>query len=389
MKQGLIAVSVVAATLAVSGCKIEPDWERKISAANPDEQRVEWLKDMRALDSGNVLTAIETIIPGVNRNVDVLLAEVDRRGDVVWQRVYDLGENESIAELKVRGDRRYLLVNTPEGSTVLLALSAGGEVLWTHRYQDGQARSLEVVANRIYITGQRTQVLSDAGTLLLSMDHQGERFWDVEVGLLGDFYLAGAEGTAAYDARGNQLWYQAANVSAASQQVDLLWREGVLFVARSQPEQGIASLSRLNVLTGEEEWYVASEAPSWRLNVDVGPVLLESADNGDLLLVQSYAQGRQISAYNERYGKLHWSERKDTGVVRDIARLESGDLVVTGSGVSELYDAEGNRYAWSLAGGEPESTTGEVEVVGSHIIAGGSYYRDGEVAVYLTHFNNP
>jgi|GEM_PF-6310397 len=386
MKTGFTIMAMGIAALTLSACKIDSDWERNVSAQQNNEQRVEWLKDMQALSNGNVLVGVETIAVGANRSVDTLLSELDKQGNTVWQQVFDLGENENIAQLLVSGDNYYVLVNTPDGKTNLLAVNAQGQQRWLYSYQDGMARSMQLIADKIYITGKRTQVLDTSGKMLVDI-HQGEQTWAVEVGLMGDFYVAGAKGVTAYDTQGNQLWFLANTESGLSQQVDLVWQAGALYLAVSEMQGSKAWLKKVNTFLGTAEWQRIIASPSSGSNLLEGPVLMEAPETGNVVLVQSYERGRQLTMLDNR-GRTQWQAQQDSGVARDVAINDDDELIVTGNGATEQFSMQGERLAWASLSGSVQSTTGEVEVFGKSIYVGASIYRDGKIQAVVAHYTD-
>ena len=388
MNKGFILVVAVLgiSALTLSGCKIESDWERSISAQQADEARVEWLKSMKAMDNGNVIAAIETIVIGPNRKVNILLSELDSSGNNIWLKEFDLGDNESIADLLVSNSGAYVLINMPNGSTKILALTAQGEKRWVYAYQDGYARSMKLISDKLYITGKRTQVVSDQGELLVDV-HQSDQTWAVETGLLGQFYVAGAKGLSGYDSQGNQLWFVANDEKDLSQQVDLTWQAGALYLAVSSPQSGAAWLKQVNTHLGKVEWSQKVESPAGGLNSLEGPVLMEAAETEHLLLVQSYQHGRQVTMLDNR-GHVQWQASQDSGIVRDTAMNRKGDILISGNGITEQYDQQGSRIAWSSVSGQAQSTTGEVEAVGDSIYVGASVYRNGSIQAVVSHYTD-
>jgi hypothetical protein len=386
MKTGFTIMAMGIAALTLSACKIDSDWERNVSAQQNNEQRVEWLKDMQALSNGNVLVGVETIAVGANRSVDTLLSELDKQGNTVWQQVFDLGENENIAQLLVSGENYYALVNTPDGKTNLLAVNAQGQQRWLYSYQDGMARSMQLIADKIYITGKRTQVLDTSGKMLVDI-HQSEQTWAVEVGLMGDFYVAGAKGVTAYDTQGNQLWFLANTESGLSQQVDLVWQAGALYLAVSEMQGSKAWLKKVNTFLGTAEWQRMITSPSSGSNLLEGPVLMEAPETGNVVLVQSYERGRQLTMLDNR-GRTQWQAQQDSGVARDVAINEDDELIVTGNGATEQFSMQGERLAWASLSGSVQSTTGEVEVFGKSIYVGASIYRDGKIQAVVAHYTD-
>lgn len=382
----LSAVMVCLASLVLSACKIDADWERSVSAKENDEQRVEWLKDMQALANGNVLVAVETIVVGANRSVDVLLLELDTQGDTVWSNVFDLGENENIAQLLIAGEKAYLLVNTPNGKTRLLAINKQGQQRWVYSYQDGSARSMQIIADKIYVTGKRTQVLNTQGVLLVDI-HQSEQTWSIEVGLLGDFYVAGAKGINAYDVDGNQLWYLANAEKGLNQQLDLSWQAGALYLAISEMQGGKAWLKKINIFQGIVEWQRVIGLPSTSNNLLTGPVLLKAPETAHIVLVQSYGKGRQLTQFDSR-GRIQWQAEQDSSFVRDVAINDNGELLVTGNATTEQFDLQGDRLVWAKLSGATQSTTGEVEVSGDSIYVGTSVYRGGKIQAVVAHYTD-
>jgi hypothetical protein len=386
MKTGFTIMAMGIAALTLSACKIDSDWERNVSAQQNNEQRVEWLKDMQALSNGNVLVGVETIAVGANRSVDTLLSELDKQGNTVWQQLFDLGENENIAQLLVSGENYYALVNTPDGKTNLLAVNAQGQQRWLYSYQDGMARSMQLIADKIYITGKRTQVLDTSGKMLVDI-HQSEQTWAVEVGLMGDFYVAGAKGVTAYDTQGNQLWFLANTESGLSQQVDLVWQAGALYLAVSEMQGSKAWLKKVNTFLGTAEWQRMITSPSSGSNLLEGPVLMEAPETGNVVLVQSYERGRQLTMLDNR-GRTQWQAQQDSGVARDVAINEDDELIVTGNGATEQFSMQGERLAWASLSGSVQSTTGEVEVFGKSIYVGASIYRDGKIQAVVAHYTD-
>jgi hypothetical protein len=386
MKTGFTIMAMGIAALTLSACKIDSDWERNVSAQQNNEQRVEWLKDMQALSNGNVLVGVETIAVGANRSVDTLLSELDKQGNTVWQQLFDLGENENIAQLLVSGENYYALVNTPDGKTNLLAVNAQGQQRWLYSYQDGMARSMQLIADKIYITGKRTQVLDTSGKMLVDI-HQSEQTWAVEVGLMGDFYVAGAKGVTAYDTQGNQLWFLANTESGLSQQVDLVWQAGALYLAVSEMQGSKAWLKKVNTFLGTAEWQRMITSPSSGSNLLEGPVLMEAPETGNVVLVQSYERGRQLTMLDNR-GRTQWQAQQDSGVARDVAINDDDELIVTGNGATEQFSMQGERLAWASLSGSVQSTTGEVEVFGKSIYVGASIYRDGKIQAVVAHYTD-
>ena len=380
------AVAIGLACLSLSACKLDADWERSVSAQVNNEQRVEWLKDMQALANGNVLVAVETIVVGANRKVDILLSELDKQGDTVWSKVFDLGQNEGIAQLLVAQEQAYLLVNTPSGKSRLLAVNKQGQQRWVYSYQDGSARSMQLIGDRIYITGKRTQVLNTKGKLLLDI-HQREQTWAVEVGLLGDFYVASAKAVHAYDVDGNQLWHLAHAEQGLSQQLDLSWQAGALYLALSEMQGGKAWLKKINIFDGEVEWQRRIESPSTSDNLLSGPVLIKAPQTAHIVLVQSYARGRQLTQLDSR-GRIQWQAEQDSGFARDLAINAKGELLVTGNGSTEQFDLQGNRLLWAKLSGAVQSTTGQIAVSKDSIYVGASIYREAKTQAVVAHYTD-
>lgn len=386
MKTGFTIMAMGIAALTLSACKIDADWERSVSAHKDNEQRVEWLKEMQALPNGNVLVGVETILVGANRSVDVLLSELDKQGNTLWQKVFDLGENENIAQLLVSGDNYYVLINNPDGKTRLLAINAQGEQRWVYSYQDGTARSMQLIADKVYITGKRTQVLDTGGNMLVDV-HQSEQTWAIEVGLMGEFYVAGAKGMTAYDSQGNQLWFLENTEPGLSQQVDLIWQAGALYLAVSEMQGSQAWLKKVNTFLGTAEWQRMILSPSKGSNALEGPVLMEAPETGNVVLVQSYERGRQLTMLDNR-GRTQWQAQQDSGIARDVAINADDELVVTGNGATEQFSMQGERLAWASLSGSVQSTTGEVEVSGKSIYVGASIYRDGKIQAVVAHYTD-
>lgn len=391
MLKKIIGISLVALSAStLSACKISADWERTVSAQLSNENRVEWLQDMKTTSRGTAVVAVQTIATGANRTVDILLSELDASGHALWQEVFDLGENERVSQLLTRDQNYYVLSNTPNGESQLLAVNTQGQQQWLYRYQDGVARSMKRIGDKLYITGKRTQVLNSQGQLLIDI-HQDEATWAIETGLLGDFYVASTQGVSAYDARGNQLWFKALPQRDLSLQLDLMWQAGALYLASVEQDSGKAWITKVNTHSGTFEWQQAVSSPAQGFNSLLGPVLMAAPATGHILLVQSYDRGRQITQLSHA-GDVQWQARQEGGIARDVALNADDELLITGSGITEQFATQGSdrgqRIAWANLAGQAQETTGEIEVSGKSIYVGASVYRDGRIQAVITHYTD-
>ena len=285
-------IACIAGAIALSACQIEADWERYLGVNNPEESRIEWLNAMEAGPDQQILSATKTIITGFDRNVDIHLAALNTSGTILWEKLVDLGIDESVAAMQALSDGWILALNDIDGSSKLVRINATGNIVWSETLTDGKLRDVQVANNQIYATGVNTYVYDLSANLITQVDPIGETSWRVEPLQGGQFLVSGHAATSRYDAQGNVLW-SVSHVDGLAQQADILVLNNTVNVVHEYYNEDYALVQQFDLDSGASQWSRTLGLPANGSFSIHGPASLIEL-GGDMIVMLSNPSNRKF-----------------------------------------------------------------------------------------------
>lgn len=391
---------VMGLVIFVAACvsQVNPIWETYFSTTN-NKNNIEWLKSSTMDNNGDMVFTGSSIITGSVRTEDGLLFKYDQNGNQIWFSTFDF----SLADGSVTSDEKLLdsvldqngniysvgqrriktATSTQPGSFVLKA-DQDGQLLWiTEISQDQDAFDIEIFEGSIYVTGNKTQRLSFSGKIKLEIPHT-ERAWDLEVDTRGNIYVAGQDGLKKYSSQGELIWQQQHGAGAtysARVNIELDDQDGVVLL---QPElDSTNSLLQRYTAFGELLWsktlYLVDDGYSLAgkpaMVVERGQIWAAASDTFQRTVVNLTYQGQ-----------TNWTYTDSTGPIHDMARLENGNIAITGAGNNALLTPQGKLLATNKTADAGNSLSGSMLVNGNKMFVGTSVSRGDSIQVHLAMF---
>lgn len=374
----------IAGAIALSACQIEADWERYLGVNNSNESRMEWINAMEAGPDQQVLTATKTIRIGADRKVDIYLAALNISGTLLWEKVLDLGGDESVAAMQALSDGWVLAVNDIDDTSKLVRINATGNIVWSEAIADGKLRDLQISNNQIYTTGVNTYVYDLSANLVTQVDPVGETSWRVEPLQNGQFLVTGHAATTRYDAQGNVLW-STAHVDELTHQADILVLNNTVNVVHEYYNEDYALVQQFDLASGAAQWSRIIDLPANGSYSIHGPASL-LALGGDMIVMLSNPSNRKLVRLSSNNSQ-RWSKTLSDGIARDIEAFSNSEFVVSGNGVTQKINLSGEVQATGKAPSSHAVTTGEVVVLNDYVFAGSSIQKDGTYVPYVARYS--
>lgn len=374
----------IAGAITLSACQIEADWERYLGVNNPDESRIEWLNAMEAGPNQQILTATKSIRMGADRKVDLHLSALNTSGTVLWEKLLDLGVDESVAAMQATSDGWILAVNDIDGNSKLVRINSTGTIVWSEAFADGKLRDLQLSNNRIYTTGVNTYVYDLSANLKTQVDPVGDNSWSVEPLSNGDFLVTGYAATTRYDAQGNTLW-TTPHVGELTHQADILVLNNTVNVVHEYKNEDYALVQQFDLANGSAQWSRIIDLPANGSYSIHGPASLIEL-GGDMIVMLSNPSNRKFvrlsSSNNQR-----WSKTFRDGLARDVEVFSSTEFVVSGDSTTQTINLSGDAIATANMPSSSPETTGEVVVINDYVFAGSSIQKDGTFVPYVARYS--
>ncbi len=374
----------IAGAVVLSACQIEADWERYLGVNNPDESRIEWMDAMEAGPNQQILSATKTIITGFERNVDIYLAALNTSGTTLWEKVVDLGLDETVVAMQGLSDGWVLAVNDIDDSSKLVRINESGTILWSEVIADGRLRDLQVSNGLIYTTGVNSYVYDLSANLVAQVDPVGETSWRIEPLSNGDFLVAGHAATTRYDALGNALW-TASHVDGLGQQADILVLNNTVNVILEYYNEDYALVQQFDLVNGSAKWTRTINLPANGSFSIHGPASLIEL-GGDMIVMLSNPTNRKFVRLSTNNNQ-RWSKTFRDGIAWDIEVFSSTAFVVSGDSTTQKIDLSGDLIATATMPSNSPETTGEVVVINDYVFAGSSIQRDGTFVPYVARYS--
>lgn len=367
-------VSLVACKAALS-----PEWTLFYSHTQNDETRLEWLSNVAVDSYGDVLAAGDTIQTGVNRQQNVLLTKHDSNGAFIWATEYDFAQgayrsDDNTTDLALDNDGNAYLVGVQyivendlqRYGSFLMKIDRFGEVVWTQLLSDKEdARDVEVVDGKVYVTGHATQVFDLNGTRLLNIEHPEEKAWDIAVDNIGNIYVVGYASAAKYNQYGELEWRVVQPEGLSHQASIAVNSDESVVIAHTQSDDSVRVVGISN--TGFVEWSNVYSPPQQSYGLP-GHALVKTDRRGDIVLAVSNDKGRRIVKLNDS-GQQQW-QVASSGIVRDFVIGDDSAVYVVGGGINEKYSASGSFIAEATMTPAAQITTGSIALDGSNIYVG-------------------
>lgn len=381
MTSKLFRFLVLFSVVSLVACKaaLNPEWTLFYSHTQNDESRLEWLSNVAVDSYGDVLTAGDTIRTGVNRQQNVLLTKHDRNGTLIWATEYDFAQgayrsDDNTTDLALDNDGNAYLVGVQyivenelqRYGSFLMKVDRFGDVVWTQLLSDKEdARDVEVVGGKVYVTGHATQVFDLDGARLLNIEHSDAKAWDVEVDDLGNIYVVGYASATKYDQYGDVEWRVVQPEGLSHQASIVVNGDGSVVIAHTQADNSVRITGISN--TGFVEWRNAY-SPSQQSYGLPGHALVKTDRRGDIVLVVSNDKGRRIVKLNDS-GQQQW-QVTSSGIVRDFVIGDDDAVYLVGGGINEKYSASGSFIAEATMSPAAQITTGSIALDGNNIYVG-------------------
>jgi len=379
---------------------IKPEWVTIYNhKADVQSDRLTWLEDMVVDSQGNVVvtgSAIRTNL--TDREQNVLLASFNASGDRLWARDFDLATGDYRSDDDPRAlaidssNNLYVLATQYKviddlGSTgsYLLSVDANGNERWRRQLSDNDdMRGLTLSNNRLYVTGDTTQVFDLNGDSLMQSEHNDHRAWSVAVDASGDFVLGGGKAVSYFNGDGSLRWQQEQPSDGTNFGEAIFAMDGSILAADARSANGSARITRFSP-QGDKLWSQSFSAARQSYGLP-GPALVFEDNRGDIYLITSNDAGHRIVKMDAS-GSIYWNKTSRKGIVQD-AELKNGALYVVGGGHNAKYNSDGERIAEAETGRSVQITTGSLALDGDRIYVGYSAQQDGTFAVHLSRFND-
>ncbi|WP_250655540.1 hypothetical protein [Alkalimarinus coralli] len=389
----IVLFSVV--TLVACKAALSPEWTLFYTHAKNDETRLEWLSNVAVDAFGDLLSAGETIQTGSNRQQNVLLVKHDSAGNLIWATEYDFAQgayrsDDKTTDMALDSDGnayltgvQYIVENEVQRyGSFLLKVDRFGEVLWVQSISDKEdARDVEVVNGKVYVTGHATQVFDIDGARLLNIPHPEAKAWDVEVDDLGNIFVVGYAAATKYSAEGVRQWSVAQPEGLSHQASVAVNHDGSLTIAHTTSTNAV----RIAGITanGTASWDKTYLPPQQSYGLP-GHALVKADWRGDIMLAVSNDKGRRLVKLSSS-GQQQW-QATSSGIVKDFTIGSDGAVYVVGGGSNEKYDANGNFIAEATVSPTTQITTGAIALDGNDIYVGYSANNSGGFQFFLSKY---
>lgn len=374
----------IAAAIALSACQIEADWERYLGVKNANESRIEWMNAMEAGPNQQLLSATKTIRFGADRKVDIYLAALNTSGSVLWEKVLDLGGDETVADMVALSDGWIMAVNDIDDTSKLVRINTSGTIVWSEAIADGKLRDVQVANGLIYTTGVNTYVYDLSANLMTQLDPVGETSWRVQPLQGGQFLVTGHAATTRYDAQGNILW-SASHISELTHQADLLVLNNTVNVVHEYINGDDAVVQQFDLNTGGNIWTRSISLPADGNYSIHGPASL-IALGGDMIVMLSNPSNRKFVRLSTNNSQ-RWSKSFRDGIARDIEVFSATEFVASGGTTTQTINLSGEVIATAKMPSNSDVTTGEVVVINDYVFAGASVQKDGTFMPYVARYS--
>ncbi|EDY86339.1 hypothetical protein GP5015_1813 [gamma proteobacterium HTCC5015] len=353
--------------LLLSACRIDPDWS--VSVSGVDSQ-----------------SAVQAILPAMDQSAVLVTASSQRNWMLKRYSQQGLMLNEqslqgtaraTLVDSQYYDGRYYLLMDNAQGSE-LRVYTEQFSLAWRQSFATADLRQLVVQGTRVYLSGDRSLVLSQQGRLLTQVDHAGSVYTELQVGLFGDIYVANKSSVAAYTQEGGQLWQRVTTARKVVNSVSLQWASGELFYAQASDDGSGVTATMLSARTGDVKWQRELAALDANPHVRHFPSQFLVRGDGVVVVLQSTATLRQFTALGSNHGKPQWQvdySSRGAEVAKLAVGLDEESLVVIGQGRTEQFSSEGKRVAWHTAVA-PVAEGGQLLVVDTGIYV--AQEHDGE-----------
>lgn len=386
-------ISFILLAVLLASCKITPDWTVNATYTDQQQHTVVWLEALTSKgDAAFVVservalrhydTTTNTDIPSYippHRQVDVVISEVSHNGVLRYENTVDFGDNESVVAAVSYLGVDYVLLNTSDGNSHIVAFDHG-VLLWKQQYQDGSARDVIVEGGKLVVTGKVTAVYSLQGELLWSVQHTVP-MWSIALGLWGEVFIGGSTGVYAYNPAGVFQWYWPSGKDNLTHQSQVLWQNGVLYHAVHTSVGDKVWVKSINAKNGTVMWEKAVAFDGHQGSTQ--GFLMISTHNDNILVAQSDRYQRQVHRIDPQ-GRVRMVVNNSYGTINDIQVLALDEWVMTGNGVTEYYDAKGNQLFWVREDGEPQYQSGQLVVLDNTLVIGQSVALGGEIQGVLS-----